>query len=1090
MDEKELLSRLGIDDDFGQIDPETQEEQNKISGRLNNSDFEDLINEFEQELGDDLITFVGKKINVYKFRKISGITAFTTKGQQGLEYNPNEAGQYIHIYSSNEPVTIVWEGSTRIETINNQELEKIVQVGKYETMWFNNNDISSDLEDADIDIFNINYKTQTAKRTIQLASKDWEIELHDQMNYLYLVLDPAVKFPQLLEIKHYSNKYHHTDNKKFLYSIATFESVNFKFAQSGRNILETIQFGAPGEEYAYPKEIINEDGEVEVILDEDKLDYTKIKSVNSVQIEFNNAVNFSSIRFLGRKKNILKENISNKKKKFKVDIPSFLFTKELLPPKINNFMYNTPNSTNIFTNLTGLSKKSVWNSYKEHWKDASSGGGYNILEQKEVRAGLQFDDAIQNDKDPAHLWEKDFGIDMENWIRDKEILSSIQTLSFCKETISTSYSKKKTFADWNNINGIYNSNTEALNYSYEEVTRWSLKDVLGVFGGVVQTLMGGLDYGWVSTKLIKSMFKRFNFTQPWITLNDFKAIYGNNYDLQNKPQPLDFFDDNKSKNMLPVNTNIYCAYRFSLTNYFYDPTNSISSNEIGKGGGGIWKTIYLGQKTFENGSYIFPNKEQLRIDLGAFLSNQSLDTEEFIIDYIDFKVLGATDYKISCYDIEGNEIYGYYGKTTSKIKEDLRLWTNKMKLNYYDKYNTIGQIDYPKPVEPNNPDDYIKDKVVFDIDKKLYTNYEVCPFTFEIDWSDSGAFNNKDWLKINGKYAFRDIIPYFDDKTSAKFRLRKFGFSDEFQKQLNNKQNLLQPDKIKFKWRFKHDCTFIDNNNYVDDASKIAVWMELRIAQQNLPNLAYGTRIEKSNHITFNDGEIRNSVNKFTVTIPNKNLTTYTETINDPALINVKSIKLEFGNNDTFILDIKGLQLGQTKTFTYKNDLYAKKIFKPTIYLDRNNKKKYIDGLNGYWALTDNGFRPFDMTGSLKIKLEILVTKNAENSFTFSITPIFETHYIDIKLNNNIKYVKARNFDDDDIKPFNRISMCDIDLPSIDSAELEKLDIMPDFGIDDYDWHNQERAYSFGDWSNHGQTIRKIIFENDIIVPYDGDKEL
>lgn len=1089
MDEKELLERLGVDDDFGQIDPETQEEQNKISGRLNNSDFEDLINEFEQELGDDLITFVGKKINVYKFRKISGITAFTTQGQQGLAYNPNNAGQYIHIYSSNEPVTIVWEGSTKIETINNQELEKTLQVGKYETMWFNNNDISSDLEDADIDIFNINYKTQTAKRTIQLASKEWEIELHDQMNYLYLVLDPAVKFPQLLEIKHYSNKYHHTDNKKFLYSIATFESVNFKFAQSGRNILETIQFSAAGEEYAYPKEIINEDGEVEVILDEEKLDYINIKGVKTIQIEFNNAVNFSSIRFLGRKKNVLKENVSNKLKKFKVDTPSFLFTKELLPPIINNFTYNTPNSTNIFTNLTGLSKKSVWNSYKEHWKDASSGGGYNILEQKEVRAGLQFDDGVQNDTDPAHLWEDDFKVKMSSWFSDLETKSSLQTISYCKDVINGS-DYNKTFADWNNINGIYNSNTEALNYSYEEITRWSLKDVLGVLGGVVETLMGGLDYGWVKTKLIKTMFKRFNFTQPWITLNDFKAIYGNNYDLQKKPQPLDFFDDNRSKNMLPVNTNIYCAYRFGLTNYFKDTENVIQGNELGKGGNGVWKTLYLGQTTFEDGTTIFNNNEPLKIDLAGFTSHTSLDSEEFIIDYIDFKVLGATDYKISCYDVDGNEIYGYYGKTTAKIKEDLRLWTNRMKLNYYDKYNTIGQIDYPKPIEPNNPDDYIQENVSIDVNEKIYKNWDASPFTFEMRWED--GFNDQVWLKVNKYFVFRSFRLRFLSKQANVYdaEIQKNNFSDKLLKKFS-KRAFDNPHKLKFIWRFKDDYVFLDSNNYAGRGEDLTLSNELQVSWHDyLPQFIIERNVQR--FFFFQDQQIKDNINNFWIKQSgDRTLQTWTRTIDDRKLINVKKIKIVFSNNDEWEIDTKFLTTGQQQTF---EKMFWKKKIKETPFTGFTGKRHQIKGFNSKFGFGSGtrAFSAFD-TSTLNgnIKLQLMITKNSENSFTFAFTPIITSHAFNMKPSpSEITGTRLQEYIQNNFEGHRELNMTDQDLPTLDINELKRLDFFPDFGIDEDDWWNKTSIHSLGDWSHQGQTIKKIIFENDIIVPYTNIKEL
>ena len=720
MDDEELKFFNDVDDSgFPEID------QNDITGRAHLSHLSEVVDEFQNEIGTDLLTFVGKTINVYKFRKTSGVNTFSSNGQGGLEINPDDKAQYIQIYSSTEPVTIVWENSTKLFGDGHLKISKELKVGTYYRCYYAQEDLTGELQDDNITILDIDYKTQFSRKTITLKSKEWEVKLNDQLNSFYIILDPTAEMPQILELKTFSNLYHHTESQKFLYSVITFESVNFKFTNTGRNILEAIQFAAPGEEYAYPYELFLPDGQTRVILDQNKMGIADV-GVHTFQLEFNNATMLSSISLVGRKKNIYRPDLSsineddpeNNVYRFDVNVPTRLFLLNTNPPKVNPFAHNVPNGTNVFNTLINLEKVGVWASYKQAWTDNRT-GEYNILEQKEVRGGIKHNFDTRNANAEFHLWTDKLLIPMADFFNDIQVKTDIQSLNYVKDNfLNTNVNLE--LHNWFNVNSLYNSNVEALNYSYRELVRWSLKDTWGIFGGLLDVLMGGLDWGWTTTNAIGGMFKRFNFTQPWATFEDHLTLFGQNY--KSKIQPIDFFDDQKQRNMLPVNTNIYCAYNFGLTNYFKttNPQEIFNSRPVGKGGQGIWNNLYLGQTHYEDKTTIFNGIKKLNIDLSTFKAYPSLDENDFIVDALEFKAIASTDYKISFYNRLDQEIYGYYGKTIAKTKGDLRLWKNRMNFNYYDRINSFGNVTYPNPLEPDIPQlqQYVRfdyqDEIMFD----------------------------------------------------------------------------------------------------------------------------------------------------------------------------------------------------------------------------------------------------------------------------------------------------------------------------------------------------------------------------------------
>lgn len=692
--------KLDEDNDNETSTPEIISED-YTGGRIDGENYTNLGNDVINEFGDKPKTPIGIPVYIYKFRKVSGITPFTTKGQEELEdVDVNEAFQFINIYNGNEPLTVVWEDSTKLEVNSNDQIVKHLKVGTYYKAYLQRNNVDNEIQNDNVTIFNIEYKTEFARKSLVMECYDWEPNMQDQMMFFYIIIDPRVELPQILELKSYVNEYNHM-TEKFIYSTLNFENVNFKYAATGRNILETIQFKSIGEDYAYPKEVHNTNGEVDVILDENKI--YKNQGINNIQFDFINNVALSDIEIIGRSKNIINK-IDDKTYKMQVFKPSRLLLYQTLTPKPNLFTFNTANGNNVFSNLMQFDKAGTWNSYKDAWTNNNALGNYNILETKEVRAGLKFNQAVQNINAENTLMENISYIQTQDFFNDSELTQNLTTVAYCKNTVSKKGDNKKTLSEWLNINSFYNSNIEALSYSYREIVKYSLPKTHSILGGIFSFFTGGLDWGWTKTNQIKSLFKKVNLSFPLITYLDFQSIVGVD-STDKKLLFADFFDDNKANNMIPVNTTILNSYRFSLTNYFQDSTNVKSDKVLGEGKDGVWSTIYLGQTKYEDGAPINTDSSPLNLDLSTFKPMSSLNSSEFIIDRISFRAIGSTEFKISAFDYSEKEIYGFYGKTVSKIKNDLRLWKNEMKFNYYDKYNTIGQVKWPQVVKPITPSD-------------------------------------------------------------------------------------------------------------------------------------------------------------------------------------------------------------------------------------------------------------------------------------------------------------------------------------------------------------------------------------------------
>lgn len=776
------------------------EDQDFLNGRLHNSFFEDNLEDTSFEVGDDLITKYGKKINVYKFKKVSGAIRLTNEGERGLNYSNDSFRQTTNIYTGRNPITVVWEGSTKLIVKENNKIIKETKIGTYYELYFNSPN-NTQLVVDNVNILNKDYVNSYINRDITLYSYDWNPSDNDILDYVYLIFDKRNQSLQWLEISSIE-PYYHENTKKHIYTTINFENVNLKYSRTGKTLIDFIQLGAIGEGYCFPKE----DEEGNVSLDQDKLLRTN-QGVNQIQFDFNGGTGNSSFLFWGRRK----EKLVNGE--IELDIPHMIFPYQINFPKSGEFFYKQPNS-NSYAIINALpTKNEIWASYKESYKGNDRIGEYNVDKQKEVLTGFQVDLFKVRETNPnlsTYI----------NWDNTNNITINIDVdlkgIPYLDTTI-TKIDRQVDYATFLIINSFFNWTSDVFNFDYRETTKYKLTDTLGLLGSIVNTLVGGLDIGWTSTNSLGPK-QPINFLCPCISFEDGKAALSDR-----APLPTDIFIDNNEKKILPTATNILTSWNMSLTDAFIDQNKVVENAPIGKGGNGIWLTKYLGQKVDEQGNNLLPNGEALLLNLNTFRPIRIADeVPNFIIDYVDFKAIGQSDFRISSYNKNGENVYSSYQETFSKARDEITLWGNQVKFNYYNKENTQGELTWPESVLPPKPQENVFSFTMKDsVDKTLFVDCEILFDYFDENNRyrkyDFNLYNEELLKEFNGtlttnidKIQTGYVVPQTTSRVIRTFNPTTGNDSIFYQPQ-NNETIVIKPKKSTY---INFDDEIVDINNF------------------------------------------------------------------------------------------------------------------------------------------------------------------------------------------------------------------------------------------------------------------------------------
>ena len=664
--------------------------EDNVKGRLYQNQFDYVAENFLNEVGDNLTTKVGKPIYLYKFRKTSGNIKLTNLGERSIDYDNNIFRQTTNVYTGKEPITVVWEDSTKLSVDNQDNIIKECKVGTYYELYFEDT-TDNNLTIDNLQILDKNYVNSYITKNLQLKSYNWEVNENDTLEYVYLILDKRNQSLQWLEITNYRN-YYQEETRNFIESEITFESVNLKYSQSGKTLIDFIQLGSLGEGYAFPKEEYDNNGKATISLDQELL-LRANDGVRQIQYDFNNGVGNSDFLFWGRvKETLIKEE--NGIYQINVAKPQMLFPYRANFPKSGTFFYNKPNLNSYVVLNASPAKQEVWASYKEAYKSNDRIGEYNVDKTKQVLTGFKCDLAqVRNSN-------KDWKTNL-NWDNQRSVALNLQNtnltpIPYVKNI--NQINRQATYCEFFVINSFLNWYTDVIKFDYRETTKWKLTDTLGILGSITNTLVGGLDIGWTSTNTL-GPDQPLNFLIPCISFEDGKSALSDP-----APLPSDIFIDSNIKKVLPTSTNVLTSWNLTLTDQFID--TSITDNlikEEGKGLNGIWNTKYLGQTTDEQGRQLLQDGRQLELNLNIFRVYKPSTTNGFIVDIDKHHTIGECDYKVSGYNANNETIYTLYSETNAKARNEITLWENMNKYNYYDKFNTLGQSTWPKQVIPPTP---------------------------------------------------------------------------------------------------------------------------------------------------------------------------------------------------------------------------------------------------------------------------------------------------------------------------------------------------------------------------------------------------
>lgn len=664
--------------------------EDNVKGRLYQNQFDYVAENFLNEVGDNLTTKVGKPIYLYKFRKTSGNIKLTNLGERSIDYDNNIFRQTTNVYTGKEPITVVWEDSTKLSVDNQDNIIKECKVGTYYELYFEDT-TDNNLTIDNLQILDKNYVNSYITKNLQLKSYNWEVNENDTLEYVYLILDKRNQSLQWLEITNYRN-YYQEETRNFIESEITFESVNLKYSQSGKTLIDFIQLGSLGEGYAFPKEEYDNNGKATISLDQDLL-LRANDGVRQIQYDFNNGVGNSDFLFWGRvKETLIKEE--NGIYQINVAKPQMLFPYRANFPKSGTFFYNKPNLNSYVVLNASPTKQEVWASYKEAFKGNNRIGEYNVDKTKQVLTGFKCDLAqVRNSN-------KDWSTNL-NWDNQRSVALNLPNINLTPIPYVKNINqinRQATYCEFFVINAFLNWYTDVIKFDYRETTKWKLTDTLGILGSITNTLVGGLDIGWTSTNTL-GPDQPLNFLIPCISFEDGKSALSDQ-----APLPSDIFIDSNIKKVLPTSTNVLTSWNLTLTDQFID--TSITDNliqEEGKGLNGIWNTKYLGQTTDEQGRQLLQDGRQLELNLNIFVTYKPSTNNGFIVDIDKHHTIGECDYKVSGYNANNGTIYTLYSETNAKARNEITLWENMNKYNYYDKFNTLGQSTWPKQVIPPTP---------------------------------------------------------------------------------------------------------------------------------------------------------------------------------------------------------------------------------------------------------------------------------------------------------------------------------------------------------------------------------------------------
>lgn len=512
---------------------------------------------------------------------------------------------------------------------------------------------------------------------------------------------------------------HRSENGAYCYSTVVFSSLNDHLTTTGQTIQSFVQFGAPGEGYAFPKVEFDDKGiPIGITMDEDR---KRDIGVDSIQLEFLGPVGFTAPIIQGRpieKLNEVNENVYPSRD---------LLVRDILYPVVDNLNQQSAPTTSFY--LTNATPNMI-TSYKD-WREARQSQWTDDLKKN-------YEGVYQTDPTPTKATNTDGKAICDtnfNFKGQKILDRDLSTTSSYAFMYENSDSKKIGYEKINigkhprskpqdimNLARFIFQSMPIIPMSVTEVIAWNLTQ-LPAIGNLLNKLLLGVPVGWRQVRdYTNTTFPKITGGIPMFLSSELynysnDAFWGG--DSAGKGRlPLDIFRQGTEDEVGGIinSSSMSTAFMFRLTDKCtlmkWDKT---TGKELGLTN---TSTIMLGQENYiqKKPNEVFTLNVATQ-DLDPTLNTSGYLTDiigspSYIIDKIGFEANGKCDVKITCFSSNpdtslnpsNDVIWQTTLQTTSKFVNQTRQHITIYQTSYIDDFiDDDAVFEFPKPLPQPQP---------------------------------------------------------------------------------------------------------------------------------------------------------------------------------------------------------------------------------------------------------------------------------------------------------------------------------------------------------------------------------------------------
>lgn len=611
------------------------------------------------------------------FTILSGAVWNTNNGfnklvDNNLLYNPINNTQKTLILTGNNPINVRWDNSIKPTFSTNHSFNKNFQIGDYYTCLLSG-DYSFGKSANQLNINGLTFLNLETSINITLIlpySDEYPLNEMDLLNKLFIIKGAQIDTNDLFYITSITPTLNEQLPKIESYTI-TLTNLNLEYSQSGKEILQMINFSMIGDNYPYPS--------FNPTTNTIELDQTRLNTplgATDFEVLTNSAQLFNSISLYG---GVADQYQINPLQKLLVYTPTVPTTPSLeLTGSGVNAYFIWENAKPVF--------HEVFNSYTE-WVSALN----NVFGSRNYIGGLTQDTNIQNTNQLTSANNNQYYTYYNpNWLWNA---SGYTFKTYSNYALSKEITFQGNYAinDILNLNSVINENIYQYSPSFKESTQFQISNI-----PLIGSIWRGLNLGCDPTFYVNN-YSLNDITQSFILITPIHQYLTalSAVSETNGPISLDFFSFNQNENVKGAKVNV-CNLQFKITDRFQDVNLKVDNYTLtaqdklygNDPSNGIYNTLFLGQTTYPDGTKLPFATVGLSGKSKAYAPSPQGAQKGFYIAGFKQQSIGLTQERLNFYsnltaDILPVPIYQNIFNTSSLMMNNPCLWTDGLSFSVY-----------------------------------------------------------------------------------------------------------------------------------------------------------------------------------------------------------------------------------------------------------------------------------------------------------------------------------------------------------------------------------------------------------------------